>query len=222
MELITSAVGGSLIKFAGDGDKAGTFRGYGAVFNNRDSQGDIIVPGAFTKSLGKTLPMMYNHFDGVVGKITPVEEDSKGLVVEGEFTPGVTLANDVHALLKHGAVSGLSIRGQVGKNWSYDEQTNTRTLKQIDLMEVSVVVFPANGKARINLGTVKSELEQLAECETLKDVEAMLRDALGLSPEAAKVVVSKSKPAFVRDALRVLDEEAKRLRALAILRNIKG
>lgn len=222
IDLYGYAANSNLIKFAPDGDKTGTFKGYGAVFGNRDAYGDVIEQGAFAKFLGKTIPMMYNHFEGVVGKITPVEEDSKGLVVEGEFTPGVTLANDVSALLKHGAVSGLSIRGRIGKDWSYDDKTNTRTIRKLDeLMEISVVVFPANAKARVQANTIKS-LDELAECETLKDVEAMLRDAFGLAPEAAKTVVSKSKPAYVRDALRAMDDEAKRLRTLAILRNIKG
>jgi hypothetical protein len=207
-----SGAGIDLVKFA-EGS-AGTFKGYGSVFNNRDSQGDVIAPGAFKSSIGKTMPMMFNHFEGVIGKITPVEEDAKGLVVEGELTPGVTLANDVHALMKHGAVTGLSIRGKMGpKDAVYDEATNTRTIKRVDLMEVSVVTFPANSKARIMAGTIKS-LEEFRDCERLADVEEILRDA-GFSPEAARTFVSKAKPAFVRDALRVFEERAKVQNAVA-------
>jgi uncharacterized protein len=208
-----SGAGIDLVKFAAG--EVGTFKGYGAVFGNRDSQGDIIVPGAFKGAVGKTIPMMFNHFEGVIGKITPLEEDSKGLVVEGEFTPGVQAADEVRALAKHGAVTGLSIRGRVApKDAAYDEATNTRTIRRVDpLMEISVVTFPANSKARIAAGTIKS-MEEFKDCERLADVEEILRDA-GFSPEAARAFVSKAKPAFVRDALRVFEERAKVEKAVA-------
>lgn len=209
MEFVNAAIGVELIKFSEGEGKTGTFRGYGAAYGNRDQSGDIILPGAFAKALGKTVPMMYQHFEGVIGKITPIEEDAKGLVVEGEFTPGNSLAQDVLALVKHGAVGGLSIRAPMGKDWSYDDATATRTFRKFEsLTEVSVVVFPANLKARIAASTVKA-LEAMTDCATLKDVEAMLRDVGGFSPEIAKMWVSKFKPAFARDALRELGEQFK-------------
>jgi hypothetical protein len=202
---IYSGAGIDLVKFA-EG-QAGSFKGYGSVFNVRDAQGDIVLPGAYKASIGKSMPMMFNHFEGVIGKITPVEEDAKGLVVEGEFTPGVQMADEVRALAKHGAVTGLSIRGRVApKDTSYDEASNTRTIKRVDLMEISVVTFPANSKARIAANTIKS-LESFKDCESLSEVEEILRDA-GFSPEAAKAFVSKAKPAFVRDAMKRLEEKA--------------
>jgi HK97 family phage prohead protease len=220
MDFIQHAVSIELVKLAGADGKAGTFRGYGSVFNNRDLQGDMILPGAFAKSLGRTMPMMYNHFEGTIGKIKAVEEDEKGLVVEGEFTPGNTLASDVHALLKHGAVNGLSIRGTLKReDTAYDEATNTRTLKSIDLMEVSIVTFPANTKARVDGRTIKA-LEELPACESFKDVETVLREVAGLSPEMAKLAVSKFKPAFARDALREYEQQAALDTALAKFKNI--
>jgi uncharacterized protein len=208
-EFVNAAVSGELIKFSEGEGKTGTFRGYGAAYGNRDQSGDIILPGAFAGAIGKTVPMMYQHFEGVIGKITPIEEDAKGLVVEGEFTPGNSLAQDVLALVKHGAVGGLSIRAPMGKDWTYDDATATRTFKKFpSLTEVSVVVFPANLKARIVASTVKA-LEEIQDCATLKEVEAILRDVGGFGPEIAKLLVSKFKPAFTRDAYRELDEKLK-------------
>ena len=203
MDFISAIHTADLLKFApgkgGEDLTLGSFKGYGAVFNNRDSQGDILLPGAFKGALGKTIPMMFDHFAGIIGKITPLEEDSKGLVVEGELTQGVQLAAETYALLKHGAVTGLSIRGGLNpKDVAYDEATNTRTIKKIDpLREVSVVVFPANAKARV--GAVKS-LGDVAEWETLKEFEAYLRDA-GYAPEEARKFVSLAKSVCARDAL---------------------
>ena len=98
-----------------DGD-TGRFAGYASVFGGVDSHGDTILKGAFDTTLrrdGKP-KMFYGHdsFAGIpIGKWLSAKEDDKGLFVEGELTPGVSLAEDVRAALKHGTLDGLSIGG---------------------------------------------------------------------------------------------------------------
>jgi hypothetical protein len=82
-----------------------------------------------------------------------------------------------------GAVNGLSI-GFVSKEWSYDRDTDMRTLNAVDLWEVSLVTFPANGKSRVT--NVKSADELSAP----KDAERILRDA-GFSKADATAFVSR-------------------------------
>ena len=86
------------IKFTGDG-KQGIFEGYASVFNNTDSDGDIILPGAFKNALAnqtRKVAMFFNHktWELPVGKWDSLAEDEKGLYVRGQLTPGHSGAAD--------------------------------------------------------------------------------------------------------------------------------
>lgn len=142
------------VKFASD-DTTGTksFSGYGAVFGNVDSHGDVIAPGAFKASLknGETPLMFLNHdlYSLPIGKWTSFEEDDYGLKVEGFFLDSAA-GRDCYAASKAGAITGLSIGyipREIVMGKSADEPA--RTLKAVDLIEVSVVTIPSNAKARI-------------------------------------------------------------------------
>ena len=163
--------------------------GYGAVFGNVDSYGDVIAPGAFAKSLSEiksgTRPMpamllSHNPEALPVGKWTEMSEDSMGLRVKG-FLLDTSQGMDTYKALKAGAITGLSIGFrpiEYALRSKPDEPR--RTLKSVDLMEVSVVGFPANDKAR-GL-SVKAE-----EVTTIRDLEHALRDAGYSKSEALRI-----------------------------------
>jgi HK97 family phage prohead protease len=163
-----------------DGD-TGKFSGYASVFGGVDSYGDTIVKGAFSDTLKShgAPKMFFNHEWGMpIGKYTKAVEDDHGLFVEGELTNGIGLAADVRAAMKHGTLDGLSIGGYV-KSGDYEEADAGRVInKWSTLMEVSPVVFPADGAARIDMASVKSiDFEALLpECKTERDIERLLRD----------------------------------------------
>ena len=125
----------------------------------------------------RPVQLRFNHEAGVIGKWTRMEEDAKGLYVEGELTPGHSKAMDVYASLMHGAISGLSIGYRPVK--FTPNQTGGLDLEEISLIEISVVESPADLNAQI--GNIKSALDQV---KTLKEVETLLRDAGGFSRAA--------------------------------------
>jgi phage prohead protease, HK97 family len=175
------------IKATGDD---GTVEGYGSVFGERDSYDDVIAPGAFKGSLAAhktagTMPAMLWQHDGdkPIGIWTEMVEDSKGLRIKGQLALETILGKEAHALLKLGALNGLSI-GFVSKQWTYDRDTEVRTLTELDLWEVSLVTFPANGKARVT--NVKAADDLAAP----KDAERVLRDA-GFTKSDATAFVSR-------------------------------
>ncbi len=193
-----------------DGE-TGKFSGYASVFGGVDSYGDTIIKGAFQQAIASDKPkMFFNHaWDMPIGKWTKAEEDSKGLFVEGELTPGLALAADVRAAMKHGTLDGLSIGGYLKKG-DYEETDKGRIItKWSKLMEVSPVVFPADNSARItNVKQIDFE-SLLPECKTERDLERLLRDA-GLPKWEAMAIVSRAKAIFDgRDAQE--DAEAKRI-----------
>lgn len=180
------------------------FAGYASVFGGVDSYGDTIVKGAFASTLRTIKPkMFFNHeWRMPIGKFTVLKEDDYGLFAEGELTQGLSLAADVRAAMKHGTLDGLSIGGYVNKG-DYDETETGRVIRKWSrLMEISPVVFPADGAARIDFESVKSEDFDLAlaECSTEREFERLLRDA-GLSKKGATAVASRAKQIFTgRDA----------------------
>lgn len=157
----------------------GTFKGYGSVFGNVDSYNEIVAPGAFTKSLarikksGNPLPALWQHRSGEpVGGYSVLEEDSHGLKVEGFMVMEDPIAARAHIYMKRRIVTGLSIGYYVTKS-SFDEQTYIRTLEELDLIEISIVTFPANADAQID--SVKSKVA--AGSASVRQVEEFLRDA---------------------------------------------
>lgn len=168
----------------------GTVEGYGSVFGVRDNYDDVIAKGAFVQSLkghkaAGTMPaMLWQHdADKPIGIWTEMVEDEKGLRIKGQLAMETVKGKEAHALLKMGALNGLSI-GFMSKEWAYDRDTEVRTLTAIDLWEVSLVTFPANEKARV------TNVKSADEMATPKDAEKALRDA-GFSKSDATAFVSR-------------------------------
>lgn len=181
-----------------EGPRAATFEGYASKFNGLDSYGDSIIPGAFAKTIAQRknpIVMLYGHSAAKpIGKWLSVAEDEHGLKVRGELTPGNTDSENVRALMRHGAISGLSIGYYpVAEEMKGD----TRLLKEIELVEISVVSVPADDDARVDLATIKARAD---EVNTIADAEAFLRDAGGFSRNAAKLFLSQLKAVYLRDA----------------------
>ncbi len=178
----------------------GTFEGYGSVFNLKDGGNDIIIPGAFTetltqqKSLGRMPAMLWQHRqDEPIGVYKLMEEDSIGLKVSGKLALKTARGAEAYELMKMGAITGMSI-GYRSKEDSYDRMTGIRTLKRLDLVELSLVTFPMNDASRIS--SVKSSIEEL---KNIRDAERFLRDS-GMSRTEAVAFISRVKSLSPRDA----------------------
>jgi HK97 family phage prohead protease len=166
----------------------GLFSGYGSVFGVIDSYKEVVAPGAFAESLSQRTPaLLWQHRSGEpIGVYSALREDQTGLYVEGKLALKTARGAEAYELLKMGAISGLSI-GFVTRDDSYDRVTGIRTLKKVDLWEVSLVTFPANDAARV------SGVKSIDTIASLADAESYLRDAGGLSRREATALVSRIK-----------------------------
>ena len=209
----TLQINDSQIKFAGNN---ATFTGYASVFNGVDSYGDTILPGAFKKVIasGRMPKMFENHksWELPIGKWLTIEEDTKGLLVEGEFTPNHQRAEMVRAAMLHGTLDGLSIGFRMTSG-DFDEEKGRRTIKNItELVEISPVTVPADEAARVDLTSVKSELELITN---EREIENFLREAGGFSKGLAVAVTARMKQVFGGEPQKRFDEEtAKQLKRL--------
>lgn len=196
----------------------GVFEGYASVFNGLDSYNDTILPGAYRKTLEqrKSVAMLFNHaafrpdMPAKIGKWLSMEEDQRGLYVKGQLALGHPTADAVYASMKNGTVDGLSIGYSVPADGA-EFRDNVRYLKEIDLFEVSVVDFPADGAARISMDSVKSDIEAL---NSIRDVERFLRDAGNFSTQSAKALLARIKT-VVREELSSEIEKAEQLKRLS-------
>lgn len=198
-------------------DDTGVFEGYASVFDGVDSYGDTIHKGAYADAIasGEMPRMFFNHdYKAVpIGRWSAMAEDSTGLHMRGELTLGNSLANDVHAALKHGTVDGLSIGYRLEKGDYSKNDNGGRDITRIaQLAEVSVVTYPADGAARVDLTSVKAE--DIAACKTVRDFEHLLRDATGASKGLAQQFVSLAKSIFGPEEPAAEDERAKQLAAI--------
>lgn len=130
-----------------------TIEGYASLFDRMDLGRDVVMQGAFAKSLqqrgAKHIRMLWQHDPSEpIGVWTDMMEDRKGLRVRGCLFPEVQRARELACLIKQGAVDGLSIGFRPVKA-RRDPQARLRRLSEIDLWEISIVTFPLLPGARL-------------------------------------------------------------------------
>lgn len=198
----------------------GEFMGYASVFGGEpDSYGDVVSPGSFVSSLkqggrnGSGIAMLWQHDPSLpIGVWKSVQEDARGLYVIGSVDKTVSpMGIPVYSLLKKGAIKGMSIGFRTVLS-NTDETTHIRTLKEIELWEISLVTFPASKRAQV------ISVKDIEAARTPRELEKALREA-GLSVNLAKYMVKLSKGNLSwRDAAP--DNEDK-VQLLTELRNIR-
>lgn len=128
-------------------EKAGIVKGYGSVFGNVDSDGDVINKGAYKKTIeenGNRVKYLYQHdMDKPLGKIVKLAEDDKGLYFEAEI-PKTTLGKDVIELMKAGVITENSVGILPIQK---DNSGEYRQLNEVKLYEISAVTLAANDQA---------------------------------------------------------------------------
>lgn len=130
----------------------GVFEGYASLFNKEDLGRDIVLPGAFRHSLAERgaagVKMLFQHDPTQpIGIWTRIIEDARGLHVRGRMMTEIAKAREVMALMRAGAIDGLSIGFRMVKGAR--DRSGIRRLERIDLWEISVVTFPMQPEARV-------------------------------------------------------------------------
>jgi hypothetical protein len=178
----------------------GTFSGYASLFDVEDLGNEVIAKGAFSKSLRdkKTsdIRLLFQHNpDEPIGHWLEIFEDTTGLFVKGRLNLNVARAREVHALMREGAIDGLSI-GFKTVRARHEKSGKVRRILEADLWEVSVVTFPMLPQARV------SQIKARGNLPTRRTFERWLVRDAGLSRSQAKTVITKgfSALASARDA----------------------
>ncbi len=161
-------------------DVDGVFEGYASLFGVADLGKDVVMSGAFADSLARRgacgIRMLWQHDPGEpIGRWLAVTEDARGLHVRGRLNLAVERAREIHALMREGAVDGLSIGFRVERARA-ERPTGLRRLEKLDLWEISLVTFPMLPTARVS--SVKREMSAPSvRTEGVRDLAARMREA---------------------------------------------
>lgn len=138
-------------KFAGSAGGL-CFAGYASVFELPDRGRDVVAPGAFARWLAErrpALPLLWQHeAREPVGRVRQLAEDARGLRVVASLAEGCGRGRDAAALLRTGALTGLSIGYRV-RRAEVDPRRRLRRLTELELIEISLVTFPMQPAARV-------------------------------------------------------------------------
>ncbi len=143
--------------------------GYASLFGLKDQGGDIVQPGAYTRSLqalkssGRRVKMLWQHDPNQpIGIWDHVAEDARGLYVKGRLLDDVARAREAASLIKAGAIDGLSIGYKTVR--SSKDTDGQRLLSEVELWEVSLVTFPMLAQARVGAAAgLAAKTDDLAE-----------------------------------------------------------
>lgn len=129
-----------------------TIEGYASIFGNIDSHKDIVMSGAFKKTInenGNRIKLLWQHnINEPIGKPVKISEDGKGLYFEAKIS-NTTIGNNALELVKDGVLNEMSIGYDPIKD-EWDSKRNVRLLREIKLYEISVVTFASNENAQIS------------------------------------------------------------------------
>jgi|WetSurMetagenome_2_1015567.scaffolds.fasta_scaffold139669_2 uncharacterized protein len=169
------------VEFKAFGD-SGSFEGYASIFGNIDLGGDVIERGAFKEIIkgrdGKVKVLNQHSTRDPIG-VAEVKQDDKGLYFQGQLILEAPSARSAYALMKGGALDGMSIGYDVLEGGAKILESGIRQLKALKLWEISPVTFGMNPLAGID--SVKSS----GNITTIREFEDFLRDAGGFSKAQA-------------------------------------
>ena len=192
-------------------DDEGHIEGLAAGYGNVDFGGDVMLPGSISKSIENKsrIPMLMAHdHKRPVGVWTELSEQSDGLSVKGRFAMSTSAGKEAYALVKDGAIGGLSVGMHNVKSRMVGR---ARHIYEAMLHEVSLVTVPMNERTQIL--SVK-DLVAAGELPTVRQFEEFLRDAGGFSKSLATAIAAKAQPLLNRGEPDAADEMAQFLEGL--------
>jgi HK97 family phage prohead protease len=193
-------------KALSEDDQVWRFTGYASIFGSKDLGNDVVVEGAFAKSLREHgMPLLlfqHKHDECPVGTVVEAREDRRGLYIKGELPKDDAFCRDrLVPQLKRRGLKGMSI-GYRALETEKRKSDGARLLKQIRLYECSFVSMPMHPAAGVE--TIKHlSTNELAEAlEEFTRAARQLTEAARPDPVAELASATKALSAFVREARR--------------------
>jgi HK97 family phage prohead protease len=176
------------------GGDTGELEGYASVFGNVDQGGDIVLPGAFKRTLHdwshakQPMPLLADHqlsTEGVIGSVTSAVEDHFGLKVRARFS-SIAKAQDIRTKMIEGHLRGMSFTYEPKRSYRGEKDgKQVRYLQEVRIYEATITPFPMNQLALANAKTgpdahaeAAARLRQLEQWAAGTEARAVLADML--------------------------------------------
>ena len=180
-------------------DEKGIIKGYASMFNNKDSDGDIITKGAYTKTLqenSERIAFLYQHnMNQPIGKPLSMKEDEKGLFIEAKISDS-SLGKDVKTMVSEGILKEFSVGFIPIKE---DLQKDVNYIKEIKLFEFSLVTLAANPLAKVteykgtkSVDNLMDEFDKLIKMSRKLDNPHLLEFELRMLKEKSSLILNES------------------------------
>ena len=180
-------------------DEKGIVKGYASMFNNKDSDGDIINRGAYTKTLqenAERIAFLYQHnMNQPIGKPLTMKEDEKGLFVEAKISNS-SLGQDVKTMVSEGILKEFSVGFIPIKE---DTQKDVNYIKEIKLFEFSLVTLAANPLAKVteykgtkSVDNLMDEFDKLIKMSRKLDNPHLLEFQLRMLQQKSSLILNES------------------------------
>lgn len=180
-------------------DEKGIIKGYASMFNNKDSDGDIITKGAYAKTLqenSERIAFLYQHnMNQPIGKPLSMKEDEKGLFIEAKISDS-SLGKDVKTMVSEGILKEFSVGFIPIKE---DLQRDVNYIKEIKLFEFSLVTLAANPLAKVteykgtkSVDNLMDEFDVLIKMSRKLDNPHLLEFELRMLKEKSSLILLES------------------------------
>jgi HK97 family phage prohead protease len=180
-------------------DEKGIIKGYASMFNNKDSDGDVITKGAYTKTLqenSERIAFLYQHnMNQPIGKPLSMKEDEKGLFIEAKISDS-SLGQDVKTMVSEGILKEFSVGFIPIKE---DPQRDVNYIKEIKLFEFSLVTLAANPLAKVteykgtkSVDNLMDEFDKLIKMSRKLDNPHLLEFELRMLKEKSSLILNES------------------------------
>ena len=172
-----------LCKFDGEISKDRTFEGYASTFGNIDTDGDVIEPGAYSKSIQERFPankikVLWQHNEPI-GKPLEMREDSRGLHVVAKISE-TPRGDEAITLARDGVIDTMSVGFVIPAGKSDIDDRGVRHIREAKLFEFSLVTFPANEQAVITGVKAMRDAARIADQLSVKEQAELLNEVKNL------------------------------------------
>ena len=213
-----------MLKFKGnyfdemdDEDDKGVIKGYASMFNNVDSDNDVITKGAYAKTLQENsdrIAFLYQHnMQQPIGKPLSMKEDDKGLYIEAKISNS-SLGKDVKTMVSEGilkefSVGFIPIKEEVVGNYNH--------IKEIKLFEFSLVTLAANPMAQVteykgtkSVDNLMDEFDKLIAMSRKLDNPHLIEFELRMLREKSSLILLESQKSELKresvESQKIADE----------------
>lgn len=166
--------------------------GYASRFDNIDSHGDIVVRGAFKRTIDhnsrRVKSLMHHDPVQIVGRPMKMVEDERGLYTETKVSD-TALGRDLLTLIADEVIDEMSI-GYIPVSEEYDQEKGANIVSEVKLVEYSFVTLASNPEARIEGLKGTAAVSEITS--SMKRLEKALRDGSFVTdevPEAIEFIV---------------------------------